>query len=168
MNDAAARAEMARAVHARRNGDLAGAAAIASAVLARRPDDAGALNLLGLLAQSAGRLDEAVARLRRATAADPGAAPLWLNLAAAFRLKNDFEAEIVALDRSLVLDPALLPALLGKAAALERLGRTAASARAWAREESRHHCSWTSGRTRRVPVVAVSTRSANQNLATRL
>ena len=67
MNDAAARAEMARAVHARRSGDLAGAAAIASAVLARRPDDAGALNLLGLLAQSAGRLDEAVDRLRRAS-----------------------------------------------------------------------------------------------------
>ena len=126
-----ARAEMARAVEARRGGDAAVAARIASAIVDRLPDHAGALNLLGLSAQADGRLGEAVNLLRRAAEADPAAPPLWLNLAAALRLSGDPAGEIAALDRALILDPALLPALLGKAAALERLGRIAESARAY-------------------------------------
>ena len=122
---------MARAAESRRGGDAASASAICAAVVARVPDHAAAHNMLGLLAQAAGRRSEAVAHLRRATQADPIAPPLWLNLAAAHRLADAPSEEIAALDRALVLDPQLLPALLAKGAALQRLGRTGDSARAY-------------------------------------
>jgi aspartyl/asparaginyl beta-hydroxylase (cupin superfamily) len=119
------------AIAARRFGDNCKASGIIKAILDREPAHPAALNLAGLLAQEEGRHADAVVFLRRAAEADPGAAPLWLNLAAASRLSGDSLAEIAALDRALVLDPTLLPALLSKAAALSRLGHIKESARAY-------------------------------------
>lgn len=124
-------ARMRAAVAARRSGDQRRASAVVTEILERAPAHAGALNLAGLIAQSECRMGDAVNLLRRAVAADAAAVPLWLNLAAALRVAGDAVGEIEALDRALVLDPALLPALLHKGAALERLGRTEESARAY-------------------------------------
>lgn len=125
------RGDLQRASQARREGRLGDARSIAEALVARLPGHAGALNLAGLIAQDEGRIADAVGFLRRATGADPDAPPLWLNLAAALRISGDGLGEIAALDRALTLDPALLPALLLKAGALERLGRIDQSARAY-------------------------------------
>lgn len=104
---------------------------IAEAVVAHYPKHAPALNLSVLIAQDEGRIGDAVALLQRATNLDPNAPPLWLNVAIASRIAGDALGEISALDHALVLDPTLLPALLLKAAAFERLGRIEESARAY-------------------------------------
>lgn len=125
------RADLQRASQARREGRLGEARSIAETVVARFPGHAGVLNLAGLIAQDEGRVVDAIDFLGRATEADSDAPPLWLNLAAALRISGDWLGEIGALDRALALDPALLPALLLKAGALERLGRIDESARAY-------------------------------------
>ncbi len=119
---------MARALEARRAGRAEEARALFEAVVGDEPGHAGALNSLGLIALGRGDAGGAVDYLRRAAAADAGAAPVWLNLAEAYRAAGDAEQEIASLDRALAIDAYLLPALLRKAQAFERLGRLAESA----------------------------------------
>lgn len=120
-----------QALQARQQGRTADAGRLFESVLASDPDNAAALNSLGLMALAANDPGRGVAMLSRATAADPGAAPLWLNLAEAHRAAGDPVAEIAALDGALAIDPYLLPALLRKAQAWERHGDLAQSARVY-------------------------------------
>ena len=69
----------------------------------------------------------AIAYLERATAAEPGTAPLWFNLFQSLELAGDLEAGLASLDRALLADPHYVPAILKKAEILDRLDRGAES-----------------------------------------
>ena len=73
----------------------------------------------------------AVAAFAAATAFDPGAGPLWRNLAHAHRLCGDAVSERTALDRALALDQTDFAALLRMAQLLERLGEELSAMTAW-------------------------------------
>jgi aspartate beta-hydroxylase len=75
-------------------------------------DDPGALNSAGLRALGAGDPATAAALLRRAVAADSGAALLWYNLATALNATGERAAEASALEKALDLEPYLPHALL--------------------------------------------------------
>ncbi len=77
-------------------------------------DDPGALNSAGLRALGAGDAAGAAALLRRAVAADSGAALLWYNLATALSATGEREEEGRAIDKALDLEPYLPHALLAK------------------------------------------------------
>lgn len=96
--------------------------------LALAPGHPAALNGLGLALLHAGRAPEAAPLFVQATQADPGAPPLWLNLAEAYRNLDQPQDEVAALDRALAIDAYLLPAMLRKAQALERMARLEESA----------------------------------------
>ena len=66
--------------------------------------DPRALNSLGLAALEGGRFDQAVTHFAAAAEADPGAPPLWMNLAKAHRLAGNDEAERAVLERVLEID----------------------------------------------------------------
>ncbi|MDQ8756478.1 aspartyl/asparaginyl beta-hydroxylase domain-containing protein [Sphingosinicella sp. LHD-64] len=119
---------LARANEARRRGDAGEARRLLEMLVARQPGHAAALNSLGLIALGAGDSRGAIGYFERATAADPAAPPLWLNLAQAQRSAGDVPGEIASLDRALAIDPHLLPAVLQKAQALERVSRVPESA----------------------------------------
>jgi len=119
---------LAAASQARRERRFDDAAALLEAALKERPGHGPTLNALGLTLLDAGDLTGAIGALATATAADPAAAPVWLNLAEAQRRAGRSEEEVASLDRALAIDPYLLPALLKKAQAQERLGRIDAAA----------------------------------------
>lgn len=106
-------------------GDAAGAAALYRQVLALRPDDANALNLLGQLARAGGDLAEALRLIGRAAALQPGApvflAALGATLAEAGRLP---EAER-ALRAALAARPGDVTSLRNLGQALAAQGRAA-------------------------------------------
>src|SRR5580700_10260470 len=58
----------------------------------------------------------------QATVLAPGRFDLWIGLASALRMLGDDASAVGALDRALSIDPRAFPALLMKAALLERLG----------------------------------------------
>lgn len=94
---------MREAVERHQAGDLDGAAARYERVLAQRPEDANALNLLGLVQRQRGDLPRAVALIRRAVALQPEA-PVFLaalggTLAEAGQLGAAVEALRAALSR---------------------------------------------------------------------
>ena len=76
-----------------------------------------------MIALNAGDAERAIHYLERAAAAEPGAAPIWFNLFQAFDMAGDVERGLASLDRALTVDPYYLPAILMKAALLDRLGR---------------------------------------------
>lgn len=80
------------------------------------------LNAAGLRALGADQTGSAVALLRRAVAADPGAPQLWYNLATALNAAGDRAAEGKALDEALTRDPYFDHALLAKGRLLEDSG----------------------------------------------
>lgn len=80
------------------------------------------LNVAGLRALGAGQTGSAVALLRRAVAADPGAAQLWYNFSNALHAAGDRAAEEKALDEALTRDPYFDHALLAKGRLLEDSG----------------------------------------------
>ncbi len=101
------------------------------AVLERAPDHAVALNSLGVQALNAGEAARAADLFARASAADPQAAPLWINLAKAQRLLGDDEGERSSLLRVLAIDQRHFMALIRLAELHERLGETAQAAQKW-------------------------------------
>jgi aspartyl/asparaginyl beta-hydroxylase (cupin superfamily)/Flp pilus assembly protein TadD len=113
---------LAAAAQARRERRFDEAAALLDEALRQQPDHGPALNALGLTLLESGRPEAAIAPLRRAAAIDPKAPPVWLNLAEAYRQARRGADEIAALDGALAADPYLLPALLRKAQAQERMG----------------------------------------------
>ncbi len=92
-----------------------------------------ALFALGQRAFRSGSLAKAREYLTLAAAAAPGEAGIHLNLAAIARATGDAPGELAALDRALVIDEMLLPAVLMKGAALERAGKKRAAARFYRR-----------------------------------
>lgn len=120
-----------QASRAKQAGRLVEARQLLERALGEDPDNAVALNSLGLMALAAGDVGRGLDLHKRATVADPAASPLWLNLAEAHRANGDADAEIVALDAALAIDPYLLPALLRKAQAWERFGNLVESARVY-------------------------------------
>ena len=119
-----------RAEQARAAGQAAEAAAIWRSVLAIDPDNASALNALGMQALSTDAA-AAAALFLRAASADPDAAPLWMNLAAAKRRLGDAEGERVALERALAIDQRHLMGNVRLAELHDRLGEDHRAAFRW-------------------------------------
>lgn len=95
------------------------------------PADAVRLNGLGMRALEAG--DPAAARgfFEQATALDPSAAALWMNLAKAQRLLGDDTGEGASLDSALASDQRHFMALVRRAELHERLGQVAKATARW-------------------------------------
>jgi aspartyl/asparaginyl beta-hydroxylase (cupin superfamily) len=98
-------------------------------VLQLSPAHPRALNSLGNLALATGDIIAARRSFELATASDPNAPAIWLNLAIANRALTDIEGEIAALDRALELDPYMVYALLQKAQWMERHATEQSAAR---------------------------------------
>ncbi|MEJ6010205.1 aspartyl/asparaginyl beta-hydroxylase domain-containing protein [Novosphingobium aquae] len=88
-------------------------------------------NAAGMAALRSGDAAAAIAEFTRATRADPGALPLWINLAHACRLAGEDKAERAALDRALSLDRTDFTANLRLAQLLQRLGEETQALVAW-------------------------------------
>jgi len=86
-------------------GRLAEAEAIYRQVLARFPDHADALHLLGILATQTGRPDVAIELIGRAITVNPTVAEYHLNLGEAYRRSGQWDAAIASLSRSIELRP---------------------------------------------------------------
>jgi len=88
-----------------RAGRLAEAERIYRQVLARQPDHADALHLLGVLAMQMGRLDEALELIRRAVRIKPDFADAYVNLGNALVDKRQFDEAIAAYRQAIRLKP---------------------------------------------------------------
>ncbi|MFM6931823.1 MAG: aspartyl/asparaginyl beta-hydroxylase domain-containing protein [Novosphingobium sp.] len=88
-------------------------------------------NAVGMAALRIGDAAAALAAFTRAAQADPGALPLWINLAHASRLAGDDKAERAALDRALSLDRTDFTANLRMAQLLQRLEEETKALVAW-------------------------------------
>jgi tetratricopeptide (TPR) repeat protein len=86
--------ELSAAIELHRAGRLAEAAAGYEAVLAREPDDAEALHLLGVVRHQQGKHDDAVEKIGRAVALRPNVARYHANLAEAFRAMSRFDRAV--------------------------------------------------------------------------
>lgn len=85
----------------------------------------------GQQALESGRPAIALEYFRRAAALAPAEAAIPFHEALAHQALSDSGAELAALDRALELDPAYLPALLGKGVFLERTGDGRSAARVY-------------------------------------
>jgi predicted O-linked N-acetylglucosamine transferase (SPINDLY family)/nucleoside-diphosphate-sugar epimerase len=114
-----------RAARLYRAGRMEESRAVVEAVLAREPDHAPALNLLGVLHRLRGDFSRAQTCLRRATALDPEKETAWINLGNVLLDMEQADAAVDAYDRALAAAPARADTfrLLGNA--LARSGRDA-------------------------------------------
>jgi Flp pilus assembly protein TadD len=96
---------LARAGEHEQAGRLAEAAALCTDILASRPDDAPALNLLGIIAYRQGRLTEAIALVERAVARDGDEAVYRRNLCELDRLAGRLDAALEHGRRAVALAP---------------------------------------------------------------
>ena len=101
------------------------------AVLAIDPNHAFANNALGLEALNANDGERAADHFSRATAADPSAEALWMNLAKAQRQRSDDAAERAALEQVLSIDQTHPMALIRLAELHERRGEIALATDRW-------------------------------------
>ena len=97
----------------------------------QRQPDPRQLNASGLAALARNEARAAAALFAQAAELDPGAVPLWLNVAKAQRLLGDDAAERAALERALALDALDLTALIRRAELLQRTGALADATVAW-------------------------------------
>jgi aspartate beta-hydroxylase len=112
-------------------GDLAGAAREFRALLEVQPAHATALQFLGFEASQRQDMAAAIDYYRRATAAAPGDAESWFNLAMAHYGRGDLPEALEAFEATLAREPRLLPAQLYRGAVLERMQRSDDAARAY-------------------------------------
>jgi aspartate beta-hydroxylase len=117
------------AMRAMQTGRLDEAAQLWARVLAIAPEHPQALFHLGQHKLLQKDVTGALHLLEQAVKADPKNPAIHLNVAFAYRALGDPRTEIESLDRALAVEPYYLPALLAKAAALERVGRAKESAR---------------------------------------
>ena len=94
-------------------------------------DDPRTLNALGMQALARDDPAEAEGLFARAAAADPGAAPLWMNLATARRARGDDAGERAALEGALATDQRHVMANVRMAELHDRLGEGRAAAFRW-------------------------------------
>lgn len=99
-----------RAIEQHQAGDVAAAEAAYRAILQASPDEPDALNLLGLLLQDRGQLDDAIALIERALELDADFPEALTNLARAKHAIGAFEAALACASRAAELDPALAEA----------------------------------------------------------
>jgi tetratricopeptide (TPR) repeat protein len=104
-------------------GQLAEAARIYKAVLARTPYNADALHLFGVLHHQAGHAARAVELIRRAVALRPNAAAFHANLAEAYRALGQHERAVDSGRTALRLQPNFPEAANNLGLALQALGR---------------------------------------------
>jgi predicted O-linked N-acetylglucosamine transferase (SPINDLY family) len=104
-------------------GRFADAEAIYRQVLAKEPNNADALHLLGALASAIGRHEEAVALVRRALSLQPLAAPYFVSLGFALGSLGKLETAAAAYRNALALDPRNLEAMNNLGTMLHQLGR---------------------------------------------
>ena len=88
-------------------------------------------NAEGVAALRQGNAAAAVAAFTRATVADPGAGPLWRNLAHAHRLAEDVEGERAALNQALAIDQRDFTARLRLAQLQQRQGEETQALISW-------------------------------------
>ena len=93
------------------------------------PEHPAVLNQRGLQLMERGEPARARELFERATGADAGHPALWSNLAASLDALGLYEEEMAAVERALTLEPRHPPALLQKAALLERRGDPREAAR---------------------------------------
>ena len=122
---------LAEAQRARQAGRADRARGHLEAVLAIDADQPAARNALGLEALERRDARSAAEHFHIACSRDPGAPPLWMNLARAQRELGDPEAERAALERVLMIDQRDLLALIRLAELHERLGEEALAAQRW-------------------------------------
>jgi len=122
---------LAEAQRARQAGCADRARGHLEAVLAIDADQPAARNALGLEALERRDPRSAAEHFHIACSRDPGAPPLWMNLARAQRELGDPEAERAALERVLMIDQRDLLALIRLAELHERLGEEALAAQRW-------------------------------------
>src|SRR5260221_5951134 len=101
---------------------------LVDAALARAPQQPIVLNAAAGHMMRSGDARSARELYERAIALDGGSKVLWLNLATACRSVGDKQAEGVALEKALGVEPRYVPALLQKAELMERLDNPKAAA----------------------------------------
>jgi protein O-GlcNAc transferase len=97
--------ELAAGVSCHQAGDLAKAEGIYRQILARQPDHAHALHLLGALSHQKGRNEEAVDLIRRAIALEPARADFHGNLALILAVMRRWDEAIAEFEQSLSIQP---------------------------------------------------------------
>lgn len=131
MNEGAIPNLMAEAAAAQAGGNPARAEALYNQVLKIAPGNPAVLNSLGVIALNGGDARKAIGFYERATAADPNAPVLWVNLARAWRaVPDDFE-EQKALDKALSIDPTTITAIVRKGELHERRGEDVETMQSW-------------------------------------
>ncbi|UAK23787.1 aspartyl/asparaginyl beta-hydroxylase domain-containing protein [Sphingomonas nostoxanthinifaciens] len=133
MSQAAEEAQrlMTAAANARNRHETAEEIALLEQVVALVPEHAAAHNALGMRALAASEFERAQIHFAHATAADPGAIALWLNLAAAARGLGDVATERDALLHALENDRRDLTTLVRLAELRHRQGDLTEAAMRW-------------------------------------
>ncbi len=126
-SDRDAKSELMVAYDFLRNGRLGDAEQRCRAVLARRPREAGALHLLGLIRKAAGDLADAEWLLRQSIKLLPGRAEFRANLGNLLRGAGRLEEALQCYREALASDRQHHPARLGLARTLSDLGRYSAA-----------------------------------------
>jgi tetratricopeptide (TPR) repeat protein len=114
---------LAQGLELHKRGELARAEPIYRAILAREPDHAEALHLLGLVALQTSRIAEALPLLEQAVARKPQDAERLGNLAVAYRLSGRPQDAVSTLDEAIRLKPCSAGAYYNRGLALYDLGR---------------------------------------------
>jgi protein O-GlcNAc transferase len=164
----AALLQQAGAAHAK--GLLAEAEQLCRSVVQRQPANFDAHHMLGIIALQAGRPDEGVAHIRRATTLSPRNAQAQTNLANALVYVQRTEEALRHYARALELDPRSAVILTNQGSALQLLDRHAEAADSFARllqlspqfdfalgsrfRSLRHSCDWREFEPLRAEVIA--------------
>ncbi|MDQ1077579.1 tetratricopeptide repeat protein [Pseudoroseomonas cervicalis] len=130
--EASPAARLQEALRRHRQGELAAAAPLYRALLAQKPVQADAHNLLGLLLCQQGEAGAALKLLRRAVALRPGEAEYHRNLGLALRAAGQPEAALAACRRAVALAPGRAESQFNLGNALAALERHAEAAEAYA------------------------------------
>src|SRR5438093_2594566 len=105
----------------------------------RAPNDGGVLEAIGLLQRAQGRIQDALATLKKAADLDPLNAEIWIQLASTYAGLRQFEDAHLMVDRVLAITHDDLDTLAGKASFYQAQGDLSAAGRLL----SRHHFSKT-------------------------
>lgn len=128
---------LSRALALHQDGKLQQAQRLYRQVLAREPDNANALNLLGLIEHQQGRHDTAVTLIERAVRRNPNSTVFLRNLALAQQAAGQTEEAIASFQRAHDLDPGDAEILNDLGTVLNATGRIDAAADAFRRAAAR-------------------------------
>lgn len=119
--------ELKRALALHQAGRLADAGAIYRDILKADPDNADALNLMGVLLQAGGELPTAITLLQKATEIAPDYLAAHVNLGNALQLAGRLQDAVAAFEKAMTLNPNVPEPANNLASALNALGRHAAA-----------------------------------------